>query len=420
MILLAHPTGNTNVRHAAVALRESRQLAAFWTCIAMAPDAAILRWLPRRWRSLLGRRAYPPLLKGKVRTFPFPEAMRMVASRAGWETLVRHEKGAFCVDAVYRALDRRVSRVVAASRLGTIKGVYAYEDGALETFRASQARGIRRIYDLPIGYWRVWKKLRDEERERQPEWAATLQGAGDSDEKLARKDEELRLAECVLVASRFTSETLAASGIDAGIVHAVGYGGPPVRRVEPDARAEGPLRVLFVGALSQRKGLSYLIEAIALSKTGASLTLIGRRPAAECIALETALREHRWIPSLPHDEILREMQRHDVLVFPSLFEGFGLVILEAMSQGLPVITTPHTAGPDIIAEGVDGFIVPIRDAGAIATHLETLASDPARLRAMKHAALAKARTRRWSDYEEKLAAVVKALISQRSESEAAA
>jgi glycosyltransferase involved in cell wall biosynthesis len=57
------------------------------------------------------------------------------------------------------------------------------------------------------------------------------------------------------------------------------------------------------------------------------------------------------IAGSPHfriHEVLREMQRHDVLVFPSLFEGFGLVIVEAMSQGLPVITTSHTAGPDII------------------------------------------------------------------------
>jgi len=66
------------------------------------------------------------------------------------------------------------------------------------------------------------------------------------------------------------------------------------------------------------------------------------------------------------------MAAHDVFVFPSLFEGFGLVLLEAMAMGLPVITTPHTAGPDLIREGMEGFIVPIRHSTAIAERLEQL------------------------------------------------
>ena len=100
------------------------------------------------------------------------------------------------------------------------------------------------------------------------------------------------------------------------------------------------------------------------------------------------------------------MSRHDVFVFPSLFEGFGLVILEAMSQGLPVIATEHTAGPDLIEEGQSGFIVPIRSAEAIAEKLDLLARDPSMLAAMKVAARKTAANHTWERYRSELAKVI--------------
>jgi hypothetical protein len=78
---------------------------------------------------------------------------------------------------------------------------------------------------------------------------------------------------------------------------------------------------------------------------------------------------------VPHRTLLEAMTRAHVFVFPSIVEGFGMVITEALAAGLPVITTPHTAGPDILTEGHDGFIVPIRDPDAIAERITRLADD---------------------------------------------
>ncbi len=79
------------------------------------------------------------------------------------------------------------------------------------------------------------------------------------------------------------------------------------------------------------------------------------------------------------------MARNDVLVLPSLHEGFGLVLTEAMSQGLVVITTPHTAGPDLITDGVDGLLVPIRSSAAIEEALAHLLRDRDHLATMQEA-----------------------------------
>lgn len=402
MILFSHPTGNANVRHAALSLAEAGLLAEFWTCVSWNPQSPLDALLPGALRRQLARRALPELVRAKAHLLPWREAGRMLTSRLDVPFLTRHEHGIFSIDAVYRSLDHAVARRVAT--LDTISAVYAYEDGAAETFRAARERGMRCIYDLPIGYWRAAHALYAEEREREPQWAVTLTGTLDSPEKLARKDEELAAADVVMVASSFTRKTIESAPCPPKPVHVIPYGAPlpgPLASLKP-AASGGKLKVLFVGSLGQRKGLSYLLEAVAQLPHAVELTLVGTKTVENCAPLNAAVARHRWIPSLPHDEILREMSRADVFVFPSLFEGFGLVLLEAMSQGLPIIATAHTAAPDLITEGESGFIVPIRSAQAIAEKLDLLAHDSRLLSAMSHAARETAVRYTWEQYRARL------------------
>lgn len=404
MILLSHPTGNANVRHAALALAEANLLAEFWTCVGWDPDTAINRLLPRQMRAQLARRALPASVRAVAHFRPWREMGRMGCALAGIPSLIRHERGPFSIDAVFRDLDRHVARRVA--KASGLTGVYAYEDGAAATFAAVRERGIARIYDLPIGYWRAAHAIYAEEAEREPQWACTLSGMRDSPEKLARKDEELGQADAVVVASSFTRQTISAAPNCQAPIHVVPYGAPPAAcEMAPLPRSE-KLRVFFAGSLGQRKGLSYLLEAAKILGNRVELTLLGTKVSENCAPLNEALQRHRWIRSLPHAEVLREMTRHDVFVFPSLFEGFGLVLLEAMAQGLPVITTPHTAGPDLIEEGRDGFIVPIRSTAAIVEKLDLLARDSQLLSAMKIAAQTSASRRAWGNYHSQLSEIV--------------
>ena len=405
MILFSHPTGNANVRHAALALEEAGLLAEFWTCVSWNPQSPLNRLLPGKLRSQLCRRALPEFLRGKTHHVPWREAGRMLTSPLRIPSLTGRENGLFSIDAVYRSLDRHVAQRVAHP--GKITGVYAYEDGASGTFAAAHARGLRCLYDLPIGYWRAAHAIYAEEMEREPQWALTLTGTLDSPEKLARKDEELKLADAVFVASSFTKKTIeSAPCASHKPVHVISYGSPLSPPAAAAGRAGGKLKVLFVGGLGQRKGLSYLLKAVALLPESVELTLVGMKTVENCAPLNDALKRHRWIPTLPNAEVLREMCRHDVFVFPSLFEGFGLVLLEAMSQGLPVITTEHTAGPDLITEGESGFIVPIRSAQAIAEKLDLLARDSSLLSAMKTAARETAARHSWEQYRARLSAAV--------------
>ena len=409
MIIQSHPTGNANVRQTALALCEAELMAEFWTCTSWNPDSLIARLLPSRLQKQLARRTFAPQIRAKTHTFPWREMMRLAAPKLKLQAFTMHETGFFSVDAVYRSLDERVARRL--EHLDGIRGVWAPEDGALESFRAAKKRGIKCLYDLPIGYWKAGHQIFREEIERQPQWAQTLTGMADSAKKLARKDEEIRLADAIFVASSFTRETLRTFGDLTIPTFLVPYGAPAAMETAPISKsASEPLRILFVGSLSQRKGLSYLLEAVEKLGKHAQLTLIGQKTGGECVPLDAALARHRYIPSLPHGEILHEMREHDVLVFPSLFEGFGLVIPEAMSQGLPVITTSHTGGPDIICDGEDGFIVPVRDADAIFQRLESLL-EPQLLLDMKIAAWKKAQQLSWATYRNSQASAVKQVLA---------
>ena len=414
MILMSHPLGNANVRNAALALSDAGLLAELWTCLQWRPGHYAERLIPPRFVRELSRRSFPVTVRDRVHTAPWREAGRLLASHLpGGDWLTRHEAGWCSVDAVFQALDLRVARRVATlvSRGVPLSGVYGYEDGAAATFQAAGRTGLARIYDLPIGYWQAGQAIFAEEAERSPEWASTLTGRADSATKLARKDEELQMADAVIVASNFTRQTLLAAPAFRAPVHVIPYGAPLAAASSVEDGASGTngrhkLRVLFAGSLGQRKGLSYLLAGIRPLAEHVELTLLGGKTAQDCAPLDTAVRQHRWIPSLPHAELLAEMARQDVLVFPSLFEGFGLVLLEAMSRGLPVIATSHTAAPDLIADGVEGFIIPIRSPAAITEKLELLIRDPSRLAAMKVAARKKADAFTWQTYRRRLADVV--------------
>jgi starch synthase len=410
MILFSHPTGNANVRHAALGLHRAALLGEFWTCVHYRETPFLRRVVPGSVATQLRRRTFPPELTELIRSSPLRELGRLIAPRAGLRSLVRHEQGPLSVDAVYRSLDRRVAQRLKQPRF---TGVYAYEDGAQESFRVATQRGKSRIYDLPIGYWRAARAILQEEAERQPAWAATLIGNQDSPQKTARKDAELHQADLVLVASTFTLRTLEHATDFRGSVVMIPYGAPRVDLsvVEPVRRSDSTkLRVLFVGSLGQRKGLSYLFEAVRSLGDAVELTVIGARPLVACAALDRELSRVRWIASCSHREVLAEMAAHDVFVFPSLFEGFGLVLLEAMAMGLPIITTPHTAGPDLISEGVEGFIVPIRSSAAIAEKLDLLRREPERRQAMSERARSRSREFTWEQYGRSLAACVSSVL----------
>jgi glycosyltransferase involved in cell wall biosynthesis len=138
---------------------------------------------------------------------------------------------------------------------------------------------------------------------------------------------------------------------------------------EPRPRIR-PLTIISTGMLSLRKGTPYLLEAFRL--------VLKKYPNARLRLIQSISNNVRpilarysdlpidWSPSLGHQGLAEYLRQADIFVLPSLEDGFARTVTEALSCGLPVITTPNTGASDWIEPGINGEIVPIRDAGAIA------------------------------------------------------
>lgn len=394
-VVMGHPTLNANVRAAAAALAEADMLAEFHTLL---DTSTLASKTPGRVSAQLARRELPDSVRPLAHSHPVVEIARLLTRKVARSR--RLDKR--LVDLAYARLDSALARAIGPD----VTAVYAYEDGARRAFARAEQLDVYRIYDLPIGYWRSACAILTEEADLKPDWAETLTGLGDVSRKLARKDEELAAADTVFVASSFTKDTITAFPGAVRDVRVIPYGAPPPTR-RPRPRDGKPVRVLFVGGLSQRKGLSYFFEALDMVDVQVNVVVIGMK-SGESAQLRRELERPNltWYPSLTHRRVLEIMSESDVLVFPSLFEGFGLVITEALSQGVPVITTRNTAGPDLLTEGVDGWIVPIRSASAIAERICELA-DIERRCAMSAAAMETARKHPWESYSQSLVAAVR-------------
>ena len=205
------------------------------------------------------------------------------------------------------------------------------------------------------------------------------------------------LADLVLVPSTFAEKTIRSFYPNKRIARA--FYGVDVEfwKLGPKVRGDGPLRFIYAGQLSLRKGIPGLLEAWAKAALpDAELELVGQWGLAESKK-----------GSLPHGvtcrpacspEQLRDRYRAaDVFVFPSFFEGFGLVLLEAMACGLPVIASEATAGPDVITDTC-GRVVPTGSVDALVESLRWFDKNRDQLPKLSRAARAKAEMFSWENY----------------------
>ncbi len=165
-------------------------------------------------------------------------------------------------------------------------------------------------------------------------------------------------------------------------------------------------RVLFVGTADLRKGIHILgMAAQKLSHRNYEFRVAG--------GVSDVVRKHRltqklnFLARVPRANIQQEYAQADIFVLPSLAEGSAGVTYEALAAGLPVVTTE--AAGSVVRDGIEGFIVPERDSGALAARIEELVEDRALRSRMAAAARERAKDYTWEKYAERLLAVLQAV-----------
>lgn len=166
-----------------------------------------------------------------------------------------------------------------------------------------------------------------------------------------------------------------------------------IRRISHGER----LRVLYVGALSYRKGLYDMAEVVAALGTEMSFRFTGAvlpeaRAAVAQLANSAIVDGH-----VPEDRLTEAYAWADVLMCPSIEDGFGVVLAQALGAGVPILASENTGGPDLLAMGGRGWIVPIRAPGAIADRLRLCDGNRAELATMVRDLYDHPLRRTWAD-----------------------
>jgi glycosyltransferase involved in cell wall biosynthesis len=277
--------------------------------------------------------------------------------------------------------------------------VYTYSSAGLELLEYARERGLRTITEQASSPTWIFAQLLHEEEAAYPEWREShakgmLLGAFEE-----RERREWSAAATIICGSEFVREGIRKVGGPVERCVVVPYGIRTLYPVTRRSQKNEPLRVLVVGAVRIMKGPHYTL-AVAKAMSGrAEFRVAGQLDVTP--HAQKLLSEHvTLLGAVPRSEIHRQFEWADVFLLPTLCEGSATVCYEALSHGLPVITTPNAGS--VVRDGVDGFIVPIRDAAAIVERIERFLDDGDLLATMSENALARAAEYTLERYGERL------------------
>lgn len=391
-----HP-GSQNAWQRAYAFQEVGQLGWFATSAYFQPDHAPVRLAATvpgaagyRLRRQLLKRWFPPLDPARVRRMGSIEFGELALRRLGLSDAAGR---------INRWGNRRFAApVIELLRREPVDVVWGYNSSSLEVFEWAKRQGLTCVLDQSIGHPAAENAVLLAERDRHPAFFPP-DFAGHDNAWIARNDAELALADRVIVGSAAAARTLTERGVPGRKIHVVPYGydetvfPPPAER--PPVRNR-PLSVLFVGTVGARKGMAYLLPAAArLPASIARITLVGRLDMPTTTFARYAQYVHH-VPQIARADVLRHFQAADLFVFPSLFEGGGIVLAEALGAGLGILQGPESGVG--ARDGVDGRVMPRLDAAALADAIADIARNPAELVAWQAAAREAAAGRRWANF----------------------
>lgn len=287
---------------------------------------------------------------------------------------------------------------------------YGWTHHALYSLKTAKRKGMLTILERanthPITYTRLLEQ----------EYAARGIRQGPYHPSIFKKHlRELQETDYVAVTSEFTQQSLIEHGIDEHRILLTPLGvdtdhfRPPEKFPDDDV-----FRVVYVGQISLRKGVHYLLEAWSqLQLQHAELVLVGDVVAELCDDVTRHLAQTTTLTLRSYaSDPANAYQGASVFILPTLEDGFGLVVLEAMACGVPVIVTEHAGAKDCVRPGLDGFIIPPYRVESIADTLNYCYSHRSELRTMRRHAREQAERFPWSRYQDGIAAHIQRIAPQ--------
>jgi glycosyltransferase involved in cell wall biosynthesis len=229
-------------------------------------------------------------------------------------------------------------------------------------------------------------------------------------EKQLREYEEV---DYISVPSRFVYNSFIEKGVKRDKLILVPYG-VNLNSFRQAEKKDKIFRIIFVGNISLRKGIHYLLESVCdLKLKNFELILIGNISDDAKYVLKRYEGYYKHLGNINHHDLYKLHSNSSVFILPSIEEGLAMVIAEAMACGLPVIVTKNTGGEEIVRNGIDGFIIPVRDSEAIKEKILYFYENEDKRQEMGDSAREYIKKFSWDRYGDEMVKAYKKVLSKR-------
>lgn len=414
-VLISHVSGNQNSKNLIVDLYKKKKLFKYVTSINFNTKKFPLNLLPQIIKNELSKRSINGINENKIITkFFFFEILNLIKLRI-FKNIFKNSKEKYSsltseyIQHQCDKIDLLSTKVIKKNYLN-ISAIYAYEMGAYNTFKEAKKYDIKCIYELPTPYWREREKkiLQELKSYKNTDLRKTTLFFKKKKTKFFKKlDSEIQNADIIIVPSNYVKKTILKSKFNYKKILVAPYGFPKPISKKKWFNRNNKIEILFVGSLVPNKGILCLLKTIkVLSKINQdkfNLTIIGSGPLENL--LKQKLPNSTFKKYLSHNQLLKEMEKKDIFLFPTLYEGLSLSLSEAMSRGMVVISTANS-GLLEFGNKSNSILVKVNDYNQIAKKISFLINNPQKVKYLGMNAIETSKKYNWQDFSKKVIDII--------------
>ena len=399
--IVANPNIAPHVKESVLAYQENDLLKTFYTTFfehSKYPLTNFLGTILPALKKEFKRRSFEELPYHFIKAYPYKELLRVFAAR---------KLNPVLTDKIWEWAEHSFDRWVAMQLKADIDFIHVTENACLSTLKKAKQLNITSFYEQPSIHHLSYTDIVKNQHLKYPIFLKNeMNTVHDLHGKRRdqRRDDELFLADKIICNSTFTKKSLIKAGLPEDNIITVPLGFPVVSPLVKEKKIGEKIIFMYAGNLSIGKGSHILLETwkeLKLNKKHVELWLVGKNHLPETFL--TGLDDNvKFFGNIPRTDLMDTYGNAHVFVHPTLADGFGMVITEAMACGLPVIATYNCAGPDIITDKKNGLLIPADDKNALKDAISWCLSNQSKLIEMGIEAKQKAASYSWADYRKKL------------------
>lgn len=399
-ILLTHP-GTQHAPLLAAQLHRKRLLYRFVTGIAFGDIAKRHRAKnekPGKLAKLIAKRLIKAVPPHKIYSMPLHDIVAMVRKRMGHHN-----------DDIYYYTNGWFEKMLPTRLLENADVVIGFDTSSRILIGRTHAVGKPFILDVSIAHPLAKEQILESLRRQYPLWSKEIKPK--KQRNIDAELVEMEMADHIVVASDFSKKTYIENNVPPHKISVNPYGiftdffsskwtNPALSSLPWSAShpSQPVITYLFFGSISARKGFPWLCdiwERFQAKFPNTQLIAAGHGKPPDGFLLAKGVK---LIGAVHPNDRTQLFHSADVFVFPSFFEGFAQVIIEAMACGLPVVTTTHTVGPEVIDNGIEGFVIEPGEDEQLYRSMAFFMENPAKIEGMGRAARERVLPLTWDAY----------------------